>query len=104
MDMNDNDYILRKESHTYTKDCYRQVTNVAQVLFSKDNLKSSDRTVTSSAQRGNLAKLQAYGIRPDGGRNEERGRAHKPGQANYIPQDNTNLKRQSHKYFGFEIS
>ncbi len=59
--------------------CSQQVTNIAQVLFSKDNLDGSvwnHNEMVITAQRGDYAFEQAYGLRPDGGRNEERGHVH----------------------------
>ncbi len=47
--------------------------------------------------------MQASGLRPDVGRNEERGRVHRPDQAYHTTRDNTNVKRMSNEIFDWKL-
>ncbi len=47
--------------------------------------------------------VQASGLRPDWGRNEERGRVHQPDQAYHTTRDNTNVKRMSNEIFDLKL-
>ncbi len=47
--------------------------------------------------------VQASGLRPDVGRNEERGRVHQPDQAYHTTSDNTNVKRMTNEIFDWKL-
>ncbi len=47
--------------------------------------------------------MQAYGLRPDVGRYEERGRVHQPDQAYHTTRDNSNIKRLSNEIFDWKL-
>jgi hypothetical protein len=55
------------------------------VLINKQTIPLKEGRLDMIINCLSVTAVQAYGLRPDGGRNEERGRAHQPGQTYHTP-------------------
>ena len=84
----------------HTINCCRQAIDIAKnAVFNRKPGWFSQITVRDGAKRGNYAYPQTYGLRPDGGRDEERGRVHQPSPIHHTTRKNQNVKRVLNKIF-----